>query len=178
MTGAKLPIVGVMGSGSAASPFAEPLGAALAALPVHLLTGGGAGAMAAVSRGFASVATRPGRVLGILPGVGDPPRPREGYPNQWVEIAIRTHLPLSGDQGESSRSRNAINVLTSDVLIALAGGPGTASEVRLAVRYGTPLAALVGDRSEIPGLPETVPVVGGVDEAIRFIAAALGYNSA
>src|SRR5690606_16565050 len=43
----RLPIVGVMGSGSSASALAEPLGAALAELPIHLLTGGGAGVMAA-----------------------------------------------------------------------------------------------------------------------------------
>lgn len=175
---ARLPIVGVMGSGSSEPPLAEPLGAALAALDVHLLTGGGRGAMAAVSRGFASVQDRRGRILGVLPGVGEPPRPRDGYPNPWVEIPIRTHLPLSGEQGEDPMSRNSINALTSDVLIALPGGPGTASEVRLAVRFRKPIAALVDARKDIPGLPAEVPVVGSVRAAVEFVEEALGYNSA
>ena len=49
----RLPIVGVMGSGSHPhADLAEPLGRWLAAQGVHLLTGGGAGVMEAVSRAF------------------------------------------------------------------------------------------------------------------------------
>lgn len=178
MTAERLPIVGVMGSGSSEPALAEPLGAALAVLDVHLLTGGGRGAMAAVSRGFASVARRKGKIVGILPGVGDPPRPRDGYPNPWIEIPIQTHLPLSGDQGEDPLSRNAINVLTADALIALAGGPGTASEVRLAMRFGKPLAALVAARDQIPGLPDDAPLVETVEAAVDFVRRALEKASA
>ncbi|MHC4507097.1 MAG: SLOG cluster 4 domain-containing protein, partial [Planctomycetota bacterium] len=135
----RLPVVGVLGSGTA--PHAErarAVGQWLAHEGVHLLTGGGAGVMEAVSRAFFEVPDRRGAVIGILPGSADGAIPG-GYPNPWVEIAISTHLPLSGERGTDALSRNHINVLSSDVLLALPGGAGTASEVRLALRYGRPL---------------------------------------
>src|SRR5262245_25652645 len=93
----RLPVVGVMGSGDTEhADKAEPLGRWLAAERVHLLTGAGQGVMAAVSRAFHSTPGRAGLVVGVAP-CGDPPdSPRAGYPNQWVELVIRTHLPLSG----------------------------------------------------------------------------------
>ena len=39
--------------------------------------------------------------------------------NRFVELPIRTHLHLSGAQGTELASRNHINVLSSDVVIAL-----------------------------------------------------------
>ena len=48
---------------------------------------------------------------------------------QFVELAVQTHLPASGGAGLSALSRNHINALTADVIVALPGGPGTASEV-------------------------------------------------
>ena len=135
----RLPIVGVMGSGSEAhADLAEAVGKVLAGEGVNLLTGGGGGAMESVSRAFTRARGQgQGRVLGILPGDTDHDRVerQEGYPNPWVEIPIYTHLPLSGITGTSSMSRNHINVLTSDVLIFLPGGDGTFSEFTLAKRY-------------------------------------------
>ena len=64
----RLPIVGVMGSG--AEPHAEraaEVGRWLAAIGVHLLTGGGGGVMAAVARAFHETPERRGLVIGILP---------------------------------------------------------------------------------------------------------------
>ncbi len=151
-----LPIVGVLGSGS--DPQAEraaPLGRLLAEEGVHLLTGGGGGVMECVSRAFAtSPGHRLGRVLGVLPGSVDDGCyfPREGYPNRWVEIPIRTHLPLSGITGSSTLSRNHINVLTSDALLVLPGGAGTRSEVQLALLYGKPLLGLMDDWREVEDL--------------------------
>ncbi len=58
-----------------------------------------------------------------------------------MEIAIATHLPLSGAQGEDPLSRNHINILSADMIVALPGGAGTLSEVRLAQRYRKPLIA-------------------------------------
>ena len=117
---------------------------------VHLLTGGGGGVMTAVSRAFARVEDRAGLVVGVLPGgagggsggaeLGGPPPP--GYPNPWVELAIRTHLAARGVAGDTPDSRNHVNVLSSDVVVALPGGAGTASEVELALRYGRPLVVL------------------------------------
>ena len=92
-----LPIVGVMGSGSAAHVArAAPLGRRLAEADVHLLTGGGGGVMASVSESFCRTPGRAGSVIGILPWDQLEGKPRHGYPNPWVEIPIYTHLPLSG----------------------------------------------------------------------------------
>jgi hypothetical protein len=57
-----------------------------------------------------------------------------GYPNPWVEIPVYTHLPVSGMGGLDASSRNHINILTSDVIVALPGSAGTWSEVMLAIR--------------------------------------------
>jgi uncharacterized protein (TIGR00725 family) len=173
----RLPIVGIMGSGTFADEKrCEALGRWLAQQGVHLLSGGGDGAMAAVSRGFATVDNRAGLVIGILParGAGDRSAP-PGYPNRWVDLPIRTHLHLSGKDGTKLASRNHINVLSSDVVIALAGSWGTRSEVELAIQYSKPTVAYVQDRKEIPQLPETVPVVSNLTTLAAFVRAALGH---
>lgn len=142
----RLPIIGVMGSGSDdGQPLAGRLGRFLAQHAVHLLTGGGGGCMASVSRAFYETPERRGLVIGILPSFSPttPTQSKRGYPNPWVEVPIRTHLPFSGDQGSDPLSRNHINILSADAVIALAGGPGTRSEIKLAVRYQRPVVALV-----------------------------------
>ena len=163
---ARLPIVGVMGSGSTAHERkARAVGHWLAGQRVHLLTGGGGGVMASVSRAFAERRDRRGRVIGVLPGHPAP----AGYPNRWVEIPIRTHLPVSGVHGTEPRSRTHINVLSSDVIIALPGSAGTSSEVRLACTYGRPVVAFLDDRSEIPDLPDEVPVHYTLEDVQAFV---------
>lgn len=167
---ARLPVVGVMGSGSAThEERSVPLGRRLAELGVHLLTGGGAGVMAAVSKAFHETPGRRGLVIGVIPGTPPP-----GYPNPWVELAIRTHLPLSGERGQEPMSRNHLNVLSSDVIVALPGSAGTASEVTLAVRYGRPIIAWVGSREEIPGLPEEVPVAADLGDVEALVQGVVG----
>src|SRR5262245_19792521 len=124
-------LMGVMGSGTEEhAVLAEPLGRWLAEQGLDLLTGGGGGVMAAVCRGFAAVPQRRGGSVGVLPA--GPPR---GYPNPWVDIAIQTHLPQRGEQGAGERSRNHLNVLSAHVIVVLPGGPGTRTEVELALRY-------------------------------------------
>jgi uncharacterized protein (TIGR00725 family) len=176
----RLPIVGVMGSSEARHPRrAWSLGSWLAAEGVHLLTGGGSGVMAATSEAFASVAGRRGLVIGILPLVpAGSPASRGPYPNPWVEISIATHLPLLGDQGSEPLSRNHINVLTSDVIVALPGGPGTLSEVQLARHYGRPVVAWLFRRDEIPGLPEDVLVEADFERIKDFVRARIGEIAA
>lgn len=134
---------------------AKALGAWLAELNVHLLTGGGGGLMEAASEGFHQGRTEGrGMVLGIIPG----PRIKSGYPNRWVEIPILTHLP--GDDPRSAESRNHINVLTAQVLIALPGGGGTRAEIELARHtYGKRVAVYLEDPTDR---------IGGLDaEALR-----------
>ncbi|HLU47791.1 MAG TPA: hypothetical protein VK116_06895 [Planctomycetota bacterium] len=175
----RLPVVGVIGSGAEAhEELATPLGRFLAQAGVHLLTGGGRGTMESVSRAFAETPGRRGLVLAILPcHPDDPARPKDGYPNEWVEIAIRTHLPLSGARGTELLSRNHLNVLSSDALIALPGGPGTKSEIELAHRYSKPLVAFgPTDPAHDPRESETHELhrVETIHELASFLRSALG----
>ena len=163
-----LPIVGVMGSGEHRHEhLAQPLGTWLARQGVHLLTGGGAGVMAAVSAAFHSVRDRHGLSIGVLPcqeGSADPP---PGYPNPWIEIPIQTHLSRGSTEG--TESRNPINILSSAVIVALPGSLGTSSEVNLARHYGRPIIALVHQRSDIPDLPREVQTTEDLDEVKGFV---------
>ncbi len=166
----RLPIVGVMGSGEAEhAEKAESLGRWLAGQGVHLLTGAGRGVMTAVSRAFQAVPDRAGLVIGIVPCGEAPDVPQEGYPNPFVELPIVTHLPRSGTSGTDPMSRNHINVLTANVIIALPGGAGTSSEVMLARRYRRPIIVFVDARSEIPALPDDVPAASTLAEVQDFV---------
>ena len=117
--------IGVMGSGKDEHcDLAEPLGSLLAELGVNLLTGAGGGVMTSVSRAFVqSPQRRVGICIGIVPcrSEGDRASPRDGYPNEFVELPIMTHLPLSGPHGCEDLSRNHINILSSAGIIALPG---------------------------------------------------------
>jgi predicted Rossmann-fold nucleotide-binding protein len=177
----RLPIVGVMGSGRCGHRGrATALGDWLARQQVHLLTGGGGGVMAAVSEAFHAVSGRSGLVLGVLPAAASADEgtgacaPPPGYPNEWVELPIRTHLPLSGERGREPLSRNHINVLSADVVIALPGGAGTASEVALALDYGRPVIAYLDADNAAPGLPEAVVRTDELTAVQRFVLEALG----
>src|SRR5262249_46333707 len=91
------PIVGVMGSGvERHDALAAPLGRWIARRGCHLLTGGGGGVMAAVSEAFASVAERPGLVIGVLKGFpGDGGRVGSATPNPRVEVPSRVPRALA-----------------------------------------------------------------------------------
>ena len=170
------PVVGVMGSSSRAyEDLAEPLGRWIASLGVHLLNGGGVATMEAVSRAFTEVSPREGLVIGVLPA--DLPDgaavPRAGYPNPFVEIAIFTHLPLSGFTGTDPRSRNHINVLSSNVVVILPSSESTQSEMELAIRYRKPVIAFFAEhRVEWP-VPDGVPVARTLADVQRFVRTAL-----
>ncbi|QDU73562.1 hypothetical protein Pan97_05380 [Bremerella volcania] len=170
----RLPIVGVMGSGKDDHlELSLELGWLLGTLGVHLLTGGGRGTMAAVSEAFARTHDRRGMVLGILPSDHSRTKPKADYPNDWVEIPIVTHLPHSGERGTESTSRNHINILTSDAIVALPGGPGTSTEVQLAIRYGKPIIAYLGTTGGIPDLPQDVAVATTIDQVEAFLRSVL-----
>lgn len=173
----RLSIVGVMGSGT--DPHRDrtsPLGLWLAYQGVHLLTGGGPGVMEAVSKAFCSVRKRAGKCIGVLPGQfkNGMYQPISGYPNPWVELPVRTHLPLSGLHGTQLESRNHINILTPDVIVALPGSHGTASEAQLAVQYGKPLVAYLSASTDIPGLPEGVYVEPDFEKVKSFVRSHIG----
>jgi uncharacterized protein (TIGR00725 family) len=122
------PIIGIMGASQASSrsvAAARELGELVAERGWIVLTGGRpAGVMAAACAGAKQI--RNSLTLGILPGA-------DGAGSD-VDIAVFTAM---GD------ARNAINVLTSDVVVACGvEGPGTASEVSLALKAGRPVILL------------------------------------
>jgi uncharacterized protein (TIGR00725 family) len=121
-----LPIVAVFGASDASAEemaVAERVGAVAARAGCVVLTGGGPGVMEAASRGAVGAG---GLTVGILPTAG----PGGGYPNAWVRLPIYTG---------SGSARNAFNVLTADLCVAIGGGAGTLSEIALAMKSGKPV---------------------------------------
>jgi len=146
--------IGVMGSGTDEhDALASEVGVLLAELEVNLLTGAGGGVMRSVSRAFTHAPRRRGICIGIVPcDKNDRAAAKDGYPNEFIELAIRTHLPYSRTH---DLSRNHINVLTSRAVIALPGGEGTEGEVELAVRYGR---AVMAYGAQYPGVKRAANV--------------------
>lgn len=163
--------IGVMGSGhDEHDALASEVGRLLAQLGVNLLTGGGRGVMTSVSRAFVGAERTSGISIGILPcTIEDRTRRKEGYPNPFIELAIDTHLPLSGLEGTGDLSRNHINILSSAAVVALPGGPGTTSEVELAVRYRKPVIAFSADPKLASGFPDGVPRAASIKEVEAFL---------
>src|SRR5215467_5889658 len=122
------------------------------------ITGGGGGVMTAVSRAFIRAPRRQGISIGIIPCASESDRgtPKAGYPNEFVELPIYTHLPFSGPQGTHDLSRNHINVLSCAAIVALPGDEGTAAEVSLAIRYGKPVIIYSPNHRLVERLPEAV----------------------
>ncbi len=136
--------------------------------------------MAEVSRAFFEVSTRRGLSIGVVPATVEPLAALEkreardgeyvlptGYPNEWVEIAIYTHLPDSGSEGALRSSRNHINVLSADAIVALPGGAGTISEIWLATAYGVPIVAYGDHHGRVP---YGIPSAESVDDLQAFLA--------
>ena len=170
--------VGVMGSGTEEHEvLARELGALLARLEVNLVTGGGAGVMRAVSRTYREGNPRKGICIGVLPCVeGNPAASPDSYPNEYVQLAIRTHLPHSGRRGKEPTSRNHINVLSCDAVVALPGGAGTASEVDLACDYGKPVIVFAPDESLVSHFTERATRVTSIAEVEEFLRRVTGIS--
>ena len=164
--------VGVMGSGTLEhEEYARPVGEALADLGVNLLTGGGGGVMTAVSRAFTKMPGRRGICIGIIPCASESDRgtAKSGYPNEFVELAISTHLPYSGKEGTHDLSRNHINVLSCAAVVALPGEDGTAAEVSLAIRYGKPVIVYSPSAELVQHFPEQAARIGSISDLRRFL---------
>jgi uncharacterized protein (TIGR00725 family) len=128
------PVVGIMGAarpGQGSLEAARRMGRLVAERGWIVLTGGRpAGVMDAACAGAKEVAGS--LTLGILPSAG-------GEVSDALDLAVFTGM---GD------ARNAINVLSSDVVVACGvEGPGTTSEVALALKAGKPVV-LVGASAE------------------------------
>jgi predicted Rossmann-fold nucleotide-binding protein len=170
------------------------VGSLVAGLGCHLLTGAGYGVMAAAAEGFVMAEDRAGLSIGIVPRKPDGPfdepnQDRDGrtYPNPFVEIAIRTPLKPRVKGWQMAPSRNHINVLTPDAMIALPGGFGTANELDMAAEYRgenrTPRAGrrtlLVGPAEEFEPRHHALFVhaatLGEAEEHLRRVLAANGF---
>ena len=125
------PVIGVMGGANVSSnvyAMAFELGALIAAEGWTLLNGGrDAGVMRASAEGAKS---KNGTTIGVLPGNS------ANQANPYIDYAIVTNM---GD------ARNAINVLTSDVVVVCSGKAGTLSEAALALKSGKPVILLQPD---------------------------------
>ncbi len=157
----RLPIVGVMGSSEISwDEYAVPLGHWLATLPVHLLTGGGKGVMTSVAQAFTSITPRQGLSIGCLPTEreNDLFICRSHYPNPYIEIPIVTPLGINGlpGQPDDAITRNYVNILTSNIVIALPGSIGTKNEVELAVKFSKPVV-LFGSETAFGDFVAAVP---------------------
>lgn len=122
-----------------------------------VVTGGRGGVMEAVCKGAKNFN---GLTMGILPGFD------RSEANRYVDVAVVTGLGYA---------RNAVNVLTGDVIVSIGGGFGTLSEISLALTYGKPViilkgsggvSDLVADNFEIPG---KIYVEDSVEAAVKRI---------
>lgn len=153
-------IIGVMGPGRGATSTdlknAYKVGQLIAQESWVLLTGGrNMGVMDAASRG-AKAAN--GLTIGILPG------------NNLNGISEAVDIPIITDMGNS---RNNINVLSSDIVIACGMGAGTASEIALAIKNNKTVILLNNHRESQAFFsslsPEQVFVVNTPEAAIQTI---------
>ena len=153
-------VVGVMGPGGGAREEglsnARELGKLIAEEGWVVLSGGrNAGVMDAVSKGAKDAG---GLTVGVLP-TGD----RSGC-SDAVDIAIVTGM---------GNARNNINVLSSDVVVACGMGPGTASEVALALKSQKPVVLLNtgADSEKFFGnlCPDKVFTAGTPEQTVEII---------
>ena len=126
-------IIGVIGRGNNATgkdtKNAFILGKLIAEDNYVLLTGGrNVGVMDAASKGAKQ---KNGLTIGIIPSSD------KKDSSDYVDIAIITGM---------GSARNNINVLSSDVLIAVGIGPGTASEIALALKVKKEIILLDPDK--------------------------------
>ncbi len=130
--------------------------------------------MAETAKAFIKVESRKGLVVGVIPSANPCDtaeerkryKPPSGYPNSYTELVIRTHLHLSKTMGMDISSRNHIIVLSADHVVALPGGPGTRSEVELALDYGKS-PVLISPRGEWDEFSGRATTVKAPEDALR-----------
>lgn len=116
-------IVGIIGPGESANPenieLAYVVGGIVAKLNFVLLTGGrNCGVMEAAIKGAKE---NNGITVGIIPD------DHKNRMSSYVDIPIVTGM---------GNARNNIIVLTCDLIVAIGNGPGTLSEIALAIKSG------------------------------------------
>jgi uncharacterized protein (TIGR00725 family) len=158
-------VIGVMGGGRVDDRQAEiayRLGRLIAAEGWVLLNGGRrAGIMDASARGAREAG---GITVGILPD--DHP----AHASPFIQIPILTGM---------GSARNYINVLSSRVIVACAGGAGTLSEIALALKHGRPVLLLGMAVADLFAAAETrglLKKVAEPEEAVREIKHFLAWE--
>lgn len=119
--------IGVMGPSACPGEtlaLARRVGQLIAQAGGIVVCGGGRGVMEAAARGAQEAG---GLTIGILPGDD------ASEANPYVDLPVVTGL---------GNARNAINVLTSQAIIAIGGASGTLSEIALALKCGRPVVGL------------------------------------
>ena len=144
------PIIGVMGGGEVSSDTLNQsylLGSLIAGQGWVLLNGGrNSGVMDASARGARD---HGGLTIGILPD------------NDRSRVSDHIQIPIVTGMGSA---RNAINVLSSDVVVACPGGPGTLSEIALALKAVKPVVLFHFDADAL-ALPNRFEETGLVHRA-------------
>jgi len=98
-----------------------------------------------------------GLTMGILPDESG------SGASSHIGIAIKTGM---------GQSRNVINVLTANVVVGVGLGPGTSSEISLAVKFGKPVVLLEQDEVSISffkSLSESIHICDSVKDSERLI---------
>jgi len=141
--------VGIIGAGTCDDPIyelARKVGFEIGKRGWTLICGGLGGVMEGAARGCSESS---GVTVGILPGL------KKESANTYIHIPIPTGL----DEG-----RNLLVIRASDILISIAGGYGTLSEIALALKMRKKVIGLMTWR-DIPG----VHYVSGYREAIEML---------
>lgn len=151
-------VLGVMGGNLATAEdeaVAERVGALAAQCGWVVLTGGGSGVMSAASRAAVEAG---GLTVAVLPtGFAG-----GGYPNPWV------HIPIFTGAGNA---RNAFNVLSATLCVAIGGGTGTLSEIALALKNSIPVWCWNSWGLESPagGPPKDLRSFDSADELVEAL---------
>jgi uncharacterized protein (TIGR00725 family) len=120
-------MIGVIGAGSCSNEIyeqARKVGRGIAEIGAALVCGGLGGVMEGACRGAREAG---GTTVGILPG------PDKAQANSYVTIPVVTDL---------GHARNVVVVRSADIVIAIAGGYGTLSEISIALKVGKPVIGL------------------------------------
>jgi uncharacterized protein (TIGR00725 family) len=136
-------LVAVCGAGSADDELfqtALSVGRLLAESGAVLICGGLGGVMQAAAQGAKSAK---GVTIGLLPGN------RSQDANPYIDIPLATGL---------SHARNALITRAAHAVIALPGGPGTLSEVALALKMGRTVVGLNAWHDIIGVIPAYTPL--------------------
>ncbi len=154
----KKPRIGVIGPATCDArvwELAREVGRCIARAGAILICGGMGGVMEAAACGAREAG---GLSVGILPGS------EASEANSWIDIPVVTGM---------GNARNAINVLSSQAVIAIRGSYGTLSEIALALKCGVPVIGLETWGLAPPG-GEPVPQITLATTPAGAVATALG----